>query len=1076
MRTRCANPKNLARMPTIARLVNFCWFFFKYGVTLLLVAAVALGVFLFTRMDDEIRRVVQQTLSDHFPHLNISVGGARLVEGRGVALYDLTVSETSSTQLQNNLLVVDEMMLVCDVQLTQLMNGLPPVRRVIIKHPQLWVSRLADGSWNLESLWPLPQPCQLRPQVVIQDAQVAFSDQRQESLSPLTLRDVNLTIGGAKENATEEPIELTGTLSGPNIRQANIRAQFDPLHNSIQIAGDVRQLQLSSELLAWTTAYAGGLVGPSVLHGSVDGTFNVQYQIGGEALPRVDARWQLSEGRLEDPRLPRPLTEVTATVVCEANTLKVEEVRGNCGAASLALTLERRGWNRAAPLAMAVRVENLPLDKQLYKALPPLLQSQWDKHQPTGLVDADLQLTFDGARWNPVATLTGRELAFESDKFRYRVTDGFGTMHYQIGEVGATLDLDLVAYGGGQPLKIVGQVFDPAPAARGWVEITGQDVEIEQRMIGALPDKTREVIQSLRPEGKFNLYWRIERIRAGEEQLRKSMRLELVETRINYERFPYPLSDIRGLILAEDDHWTFQDLISGGSKSVQCQGYLRPTTGGKELSLQFTGQEIPLDGDLKRAVPSGVAQAWEELRPRGQIDLTADIYNLTGYAKPAIRVSVRPRPESASVEPRFFPYLLEKVGGTLTYYQGQLLMTQFRAQHGRTTVRTNGSGNFADDGSWQVQLEGLSADRLTARRELVGALPLKLQKVIDHLKPTGSFALRNSSMRFAKASDPTAELDASWDMQLECHQTDIQAGIDLRNIHGTVRLVGECNAKRCYEAGELEIDTATYEGVQFTEIRGPIWADDTRCLLGRWASIQQGQTPRRITANVYDGRLVGDAWVTYDGLPQYGAQASVAGANLLRIMTERFGGGTDFRGQVAANVSLRGRGRQLENMEGEGDVKITDADIYELPLLVGLLKVLRNSTPDSTAFNESDVKFRIQGRHIYLDQLDFLGDAVSLFGKGETNFDQQLNLAFYGIVGRNEIRVPLIKNFVNQVGQQTIQMYVDGTLSDPQIHTQAFPMVNQLLQQIQTDLDATGVGSREAQRAGPAATSGQERR
>jgi hypothetical protein len=111
------------------------------------------------------------------------------------------------------------------------------------------------------------------------------------------------------------------------------------------------------------------------------------------------------------------------------------------------------------------------------------------------------------------------------------------------------------------------------------------------------------------------------------------------------------------------------------------------------------------------------------------------------------------------------------------------------------------------------------------------------------------------------------------------------------------------------------------------------------------------------------------------------------------------------------------------------------------------------------------MKFRIQGRHIYLDQLDFLGDAVSLYGKGYTNFDQQLNLAFYGVVGRNEIRVPLLKDFVSQVGQSTMQMYVDGTLANPQIHTQAFPMVNQLIQQIQTDLDAAG--ARQAQRGNP---------
>jgi hypothetical protein len=1056
-------------MPAIVRLINFCWFFFKLSVALVLVAAVAVGVYLFTRMDDEIRRQVQQTLAEHFPQLNVSVGGARMVEGRGIAVYDLAISETSSTNLQNNLLVVDEMMLVCDMQLSRLVRGTPPIERIIVKHPQLYIARQANGRWNLNSLWPLPECGEVRPQVVIQDAQVTLSEERQASLSPLLLRDVNLTLSGARDDPGERNIKLHGTLSGPNVKRVEIHAQFDPQEQSLQVEGDVRQLQFTSELLAWTTCYAGSIVGPSTLVGHLDGNFTVRHQWGGQTLPQIDARLKLSEGRLDDPRLSRPLTEVSAVATCKDNTLRVEELRCNCGAASVVLTLQRQGWNSMAPLALAVRVENLPLDQKLYKALPPMLQGQWDKYQPTGLIDAEAQLTFDGTRWKGSATLTGRELAFESNEFPYRVANGSGTMRYHLGADGepGTLDIDLTAYGGGRPLKIVGQAIDPAPGAVGWAEITGDNVEIDGRMIAALPDSTRLVIQSLHPEGRFNVHWRMERTQLGQAKMHKSLRLELVDVRINYDKFPYPLSGIQGLVLADDDHWTFRDLVSGGSRSVQCRGSLQPTAQGKELSLLFTAQQIPLDDDLKQAVPPGVAQAWDQLHPRGQIDLTADVYHLTGFAKPTMRVAVRPRPETASIEPRFFPYLMEKVEGTITYHEGQLLMSDMRAEHSRTTIHTNGSGNFAEDGSWQVQLEGLSADRLTARRELVGALPEKMQKAIEQLKPTGSFALQNSSLRVFKPGDSTAPVQAHWDMQLDCHQTDLQAGVELRNVHGTVRLVGAFDGTRCYEAGELEIDTATFQGVQFTEIRGPIWIDETSCRLGHWASDAQGQTPRRVTAKVYDGSLVGDAWVTYDSLPQYGAEVSVAGADLQRIMTERFQGGNDSRGKVAANFSIRGLGRQLENLLGEGDVKITEAEIGQLPLLVGLLKVLRNSTPNSTAFNQSDMKFRIQGRHIYLDQLDFLGDAVSLFGKGYTNFDQQLNLAFYGVVGRNEIRVPLLKDLVSQVGQSTIQLYVDGSLSDPQIHTQAFPMVNQLIQQIQTDLDTAG--ARQAQRGLPAA-------
>ena len=80
------------------------------------------------------------------------------------------------------------------------------------------------------------------------------------------------------------------------------------------------------------------------------------------------------------------------------------------------------------------------------------------------------------------------------------------------------------------------------------------------------------------------------------------------------------------------------------------------------------------------------------------------------------------------------------------------------------------------------------------------------------------------------------------------------------------------------------------------------------------------------------------------------------------------------------------------NAARRGELHVVDANIYELPLLVSMLKVLRNRTPNTTAFNRCDMEFAIQGEHIHFQQLNLLGDAVSLYGKGETNFDRQLDL------------------------------------------------------------------------------------
>ena len=251
---------------------------------------------------------------------------------------------------------------------------------------------------------------------------------------------------------------------------------------------------------------------------------------------------------------------------------------------------------------------------------------------------------------------------------------------------------------------------------------------------------------------------------------------------------------------------------------------------GQRTCVAVCRQGNPLRRRSLRALPPQVQKAWKELRPRGRVDLVAEIYHKTGLEKPSIRVAVQPRPESASIQPSFFPYLMDSVAGTFTYRDGKVLLENVRAQHGRTTLRTKGNGEFLADGSWYMQLEGLTADRLTPRRDLIVALPARLQKLMDTLRPSGSnFGISNAVIRFSKSADPTAAVASQWDLHLDCTEASLQAGIDLENIHGSMRLRGYCDGKRCEESGELNLDSVTYQDVQFVDVRGPIWIDDVNC-------------------------------------------------------------------------------------------------------------------------------------------------------------------------------------------------------------------------------------------------------
>ena len=50
--------------------------------------------------------------------------------------------------------------------------------------------------------------------------------------------------------------------------------------------------------------------------------------------------------------------------------------------------------------------------------------------------------------------------------------------------------------------------------------------------------------------------------------------------------------------------------------------------------------------------------------------------------------------------------------------------------------------------------------------------------------------------------------------------------------------------------------------------------------------------------------------------------------------------------------------------------------MYNLPIMLDLVKLFKGSAPDKTAFEQAHAVFRIQGDRLKVDQLDLIGKAV----------------------------------------------------------------------------------------------------
>ncbi len=170
---------------------------------------------------------------------------------------------------------------------------------------------------------------------------------------------------------------------------------------------------------------------------------------------------------------------------------------------------------------------------------------------------------------------------------------------------------------------------------------------------------------------------------------------------------------------------------------------------------------------------------------------------------------------------------------------------------------------------------------------------------------------------------------------------------------------------------------------------------------------------------------------------------------MARFCTEAIPGRQSLKGRIEAGVDLNGNAAGLHTLRGKGEVRLHDADIYRLPVLVALLKVLNFKPPDNSAFTTSDIKFQLDGEHVLLNNIEFSGDAISLLGKGEMNLNTDISLTLHSVVGRSDLELPVFKRMMGGASEQIMQIKITGTLADPKAKREAFPKITEALQSIQ---------------------------
>jgi hypothetical protein len=1019
----------------------------------------------FYRIEEEVRARVESVLAEKFPHLEVHVSGARL-SAEGIEVRGLSLSEPGAEGPQRELAYFDVVILACRTNPQELLSGNPAVTHLRMLRPVFRATRRRDGTYSISKLLPLPKPPGPPPEVVVEDGRIEIFDPLKNPSTNFVLRDLNLTIRPESQAADGWPqLAVEGYLVSDHIRRIELSATIDATRGTWRASGDVDGLDISPEFRSCLPDDVARQLGPLV---SLRAPASLHFELARDKPESLafEVTGSVARGRIEDARLSYPLTDVSGEFHCNNAGVTITNLVARDGPTEWKIErFHQSGYASGSPFRLQGSGRRVHLDNKWASALPEQWSKYWYYYKPEGDIDVDCELVFDGQNYTP--TLEVRclgNVSFAFHKFPYRVerTRGSLTMSHGV------LSLAMTAFAGSQPVSLSGSFLNPGPKFTGWIEIQADKIPLDEKLLAAvLKPKSHDTLVALNAGGTFNLYAKLWRNDPNVREMQQYIRVTLDPAgrcSVTYDKFPYPLSNVEGRLTLENGVWWFEKLKAvNGPGTVLLSGRVSTLPGGGGMHLDIQAENIQLVEELRAALRPEMRRLWDALQPHGKLDATAQVDLVEGSDKPHVWLRAVPRDDATSIgtsiEPVTFPYRMRLLGGWVDYCDGHATLNKIHAVHGATQLRSGGTADIYPDGSWKLELRDVSVDRLRLDGQdhaLLAALPAPLKRAVQELKPSEPVNLVGA-VNFAKQG-PAVPLFAAWDVKLTMHRGSLQVGPKLENIFGCVRLRGSASGPRYSSSGQLAIDSLTYKNYQFTEIAGPVWFDNANVYLGaRAPATGPGGVPRpRITAKLLGGHLIGDGHVRLGAVPQYHMNAELAGADLSQFARENLPTAQKLAGKIAAQVELHGTPGP-RNLSGSGNIRLTEADVYTLPLMVSLLSLLRAKPPDGNAFTQSDIAFEIQqGTHVILKQVNLDGDAISLSGSGELALEGPSNpirMQLHASGGRGAM--PIRSGMLSEASQQILLIHVGGTLEHPETRTEPFPVANQALQQLQGESSKT---------------------
>jgi hypothetical protein len=243
-----------------------------------------------------------------------------------------------------------------------------------------------------------------------------------------------------------------------------------------------------------------------------------------------------------------------------------------------------------------------------------------------------------------------------------------------------------------------------------------------------------------------------------------------------------------------------------------------------------------------------------------------------------------------------------------------------------------------------------------------------------------------------------------WNAELKLAGASVEVGVPWEELYGRVACKGRYEGTHLgLVCGNAWLDRAVVARQPVGATRFRAWAEPQRPDPTRTGFYQPSEVQfLDLSGDLFHGTLGGEARVVLADPVRYDVWLTATDVQLDEVARHyKLGSDADLKGVAQAQLRLYSRldpktGRF--GTEGSGKIDVPTGRMYNLPVLLDLVKLTKFHTPDKTAFEEAHAAFRVQGDRVKVDQLDLIGKAVCLGGSGEMDTTgEYVRFEFYTI-------------------------------------------------------------------------------